>query len=207
MPRMVTAGRAQSMSETLPSPSNETPSSIAVESLRNWSGGYGSPDQVWRVVQPFDRRVAVAVAQARQHRDESCERVRGSAAEHAGVHLGPECLDGHHHVDHAAQAHRDGGPADGRVAGVADQDRVGAEQVGVVGHECLEAAGALFLRSLDHELQIHRHVLAECAEGGEVHDDVALAVSGSAAVPAAVDLGQLERRRAHLASSSGGCTS
>jgi hypothetical protein len=38
MPRMVTAGRAQSMSDTLPSPRSETPS-IAVASRRNWSVG------------------------------------------------------------------------------------------------------------------------------------------------------------------------
>lgn len=38
MPRMVTAYRAHNMSETLPSPDKETPSTT-VASLRNWSGG------------------------------------------------------------------------------------------------------------------------------------------------------------------------
>ena len=44
-------------------------------------------------------------------------------------------------------------------------------------------------------LRLTGSVVAEGAQGREVHDDVALAVGGSAAVPAAVDLGQLERRR------------
>ena len=52
------------------------------------------------------------------------------------------------------------GLPDGRVAGVADQDRVGAQQVGVLGHEGLEAAGALLLGALDDQLEVHRHVVA-----------------------------------------------
>ena len=39
-------------------------------------------------------------------------------------------------------------------------------------------------------------VVAERAQRGQVHDDAALAVGGAAAVPAAVALGQLERRGA-----------
>ena len=65
-----------------------------------------------------------------------------------------------------------------------------------LGDERLEPAGALLLGSLDDQLQVDRDVVAERAQGGEVHDDVALAVGGAAAVPAAVDLGQLERRGA-----------
>ena len=45
MPRMVTAGRAHSMSDTLPSPSSETPWRIPASAV-NCSGGYGAPDQV-----------------------------------------------------------------------------------------------------------------------------------------------------------------
>jgi hypothetical protein len=41
-------------------------------------------------------------------------------------------------VGHAAQAHRDGPLAHGRVPGIADQDRIGAQQVGVPGHEALQ---------------------------------------------------------------------
>ena len=95
-----------------------------------------------------------------------------------------------------AQAHGRGGVAHGGVAGVADQDRVGTQQVGVAGDERLEAAGALFLRPLDHQLQVHRHVVAERPQCEQVHEDVALAVGGAPAVPAAVDLGELEGRRA-----------
>ena len=77
----------------------------------------------------------------------------------------------------------------------------------MLGHEVLEATGALLLGSLDDELEVDRDVVAERPQGGQVHDDVALAVGGAPAVPAAVDLGQLERRGAPGLSSSGGCTS
>ena len=65
----------------------------------------------------------------------------------------------------------------------------------MVGDEGLESAGALLLRAFDDQLEIDRDVLAEGTQRREVHDDVALAVGGPAAVPAAVHLGQLERRR------------
>ena len=123
---------------------------------RNCSGGYGAPDQLPGVVQPRDRGVALVVTQRGQHRHQGGEGVGSGAAEHPGVDLRGARLDGHDHVDHAAQA--DGGRrvADGGVAGVADQDRVGAQQVGVGGDEGLEAAGALLLGSLDDQLQVDR---------------------------------------------------
>ena len=50
-----------------------------------------------------------------------------------------------------AQRRGQGRQADREVAGVADDDRVGAQQVGVLGHERLEPAGALLLGALaDH---------------------------------------------------------
>ena len=104
MPRMVIAGRAQSMSETLPSPSSDTPSSTPA-SARNCSGGYGSPVQVWVLSSPVIVVLPSLVAEGGQHRDQRGERVGGGAAEHAGVELGRERLDGDHDVDHAAQAH------------------------------------------------------------------------------------------------------
>ena len=63
----------------------------------------------------------------------------------------PECssrgerLDGHDDVDVAAQAQGDRGMADRGVAGVGDDDGVGAQEIGVLGDERLEPAGALLL--------------------------------------------------------------
>jgi hypothetical protein len=64
----------------------------------------------------------------------------------------------------------------------------------VFGDEVFQAAGALLLGALHDQLEVHRHLVAEGAQRGEVHEDVALAVGGAPPVPAAVDLGQLERR-------------
>ena len=67
MPRMVTAGRAHNMSDTLPSPSRDTPSSTPA-SLRNCSGGYGAPVHVRVlsspaiVVLPWSSRRVASVA-------------------------------------------------------------------------------------------------------------------------------------------------
>ncbi len=129
-----------------------------------------------------------------QHRHERRQSVRGCASEHPGVKLGAERLDGHDHIHHPAQAHGRGRAAHGRVAGVADQDGVGAEELGVAGDELLESAGALLLGPLDHELQMDRHVIAERAKRGEVHEDVPLAVGRASPVPTPLHLGQLERR-------------
>jgi hypothetical protein len=51
MPSTVTAGRAQTMSETVPSPSRDTPGSRQA-SVRNCSGGQGTPSQVWVLSSP-----------------------------------------------------------------------------------------------------------------------------------------------------------
>ena len=193
MPRTVTAGRAQSMSETVPEPSSLPPSTMPA-STRKSSGGYGAPAQVWVLSSPVIVVLPSLVAQRGQDLDQRGQRVGRRAAEHPGVHLGGERLHPHHDVDHPAQAHGHRRVADGRVAGVADQDRVGAQQVGVAGHELLEPAGAHLLGALDDELEVDRDVVTERPQRGQVHDDVALAVRRSAAVPAAAHLGELERR-------------
>ncbi len=193
MPSTVRAGRAQSMSETVPSPSSSAPSTTpaSVAELVWWVGGAGPG---LGIVQPGDRGVAVRVAQRGEHGDQGGQCVGSRAAEHAGVQLGGQRLDADDDVDHPAEA--DGGcwTADGGVPGVADEDCVGPQQVGVLLDEGLEAAGALLLRALDDELEVDWQIGTQGPEGGQVHQDVALAVCGPAAVPAAVDLGQLERR-------------
>ena len=88
------------------------------------------------------------------------------------------------HVGHAAQTDGDGRMAHGRVPGVADQDRVGAQQVGVPGDELLQGSGSL-LRPLHDQLQVDWHLVTEGAQRRQVRQDVALAVGGAA---------QLERR-------------
>ena len=163
MPRMVTAGRAHSMSLTLPSAQKRHAvehASVAAELLRRIE--LTRPGL--RVVQPGDRGVALVVPKCCQHRDERGERIGCRAAEHPGVHFGLECLNRHHDVDHAAQAHRGRRVADGRVAGVADEDRIRTQQVCVLRHEVLQATGALLLRPLDDQLQVDRYVVTQSAQ-------------------------------------------
>ena len=93
----------------------------------------------------MDGGVAELVAECRQDGDERGQGVGRGTAEYAGVQLGGERLDRHHDVDVAAQARRDRGVADGGVAGVGDDDGVGAQEIGVLGDERLEPAGALLL--------------------------------------------------------------
>ena len=63
----------------------------------------------------------------------------------------------------AAQADGHRGTAHGRVAGVADEDRVRPQQIGVLGDERLQAAGALLLGPLDDQLQVDRQLITERA--------------------------------------------
>ncbi|WCI09287.1 hypothetical protein PJ267_05850 [Arthrobacter sp. OVS8] len=112
------------------------------------------------------------------------------------MELGRHRFDRHHDIDHAAQGHGRRGLSHGGVTGVAHQDRVGPEQVRVARHIGLESAGALFLRPLDHQLQIHRHVAAQCPECEQMGQDVAFAVGSAPSVPAAVHLGEFEGRGA-----------
>jgi hypothetical protein len=136
----------------------------------------------------------VRIAQRGQQLDQRGEGVGRRSAEHAGVDLTCQGAHGDDDVDHAAQRGGGGAQADGRVAGVADQQGVRGELLGVLGDVPLQAAGALLLRALGDEPQADGDVTAQCAQCGQVHHDVALAVRGAAAVPAAVALGEGERR-------------
>ena len=100
-----------------------------------------------------------------------------------------------HDAGDPAQARGEGRHADRDVARVADEDRVGAEQVGVLRNELLEPAGSLLLGSLADDLHGHGRLLPERAQGGQVRGQASLAVGGAAPVPAAVSLGQLPGRR------------
>ena len=104
------------------------------------------------------------------------------AAEHARVHRAAQRLERDVDARHAAQRGRERRDADREVARVDDEDRVGAQQLDVLGHERLQPAGALLLRALADQLDAAREAavdLLERAQRGEVHDDVALAVGAS----------------------------
>ena len=78
----------------------------------------------------------------------------------------------------------------------ASQTRIAsaAQQVGVLGHELLQTARALLFGAFADDLDAHGQVVAQRAECGQVHGDVALAVGGPAAVPTALLLRQLPGR-------------
>ena len=76
MPSTVTAGRAQTMSETVPSPSRETPGSRPA-SVRNRSGGQASPSQVWVLSSP---KMVVLPASSRRVASRWMRAARASGA-------------------------------------------------------------------------------------------------------------------------------
>ena len=136
IPRIVSDDRAHSMSETEPSPRSAAPRRHPRRCgtvLR-----VGLPRPRAGVVETGDRRVALVVPQRSEHRDEGRQRVGCGSAEHAGMDLRRQGLDGDDDVDHAPQAHRGCRDPDRRVAGVAHENRVGPEQVGVRRDEGLE---------------------------------------------------------------------
>ena len=196
MPSTVTAGRAQTMSATEPSPSRPTPSSTLGVARGTASAGYVHAGPGLGRVEPADGRVAPLVAQRRQHVDERGQRVRGGPAEHARVHRAGQGrdLDDHSWPVRAAMVVTVGTPT---AALPVSQTRIASarSRSALARDELLQAAGALLLGALDDELQATGNVVAERAQRGQVHHDVALAVGRPAPVPPAVPLGQLERRR------------
>ena len=74
---------------------------------------------------------------------------------------------------------------------VADENRVGAKQVGVLHNERLETAGSLLLGSLADDLQRHGRLPPQRAQGGQVGGQAPFAVGGAAPVPTVVPRGQL----------------
>ena len=146
-------------------------------------------------VEPADRRRALVVPQGGEHADECRERVGGGAAEHPRVHGARERTHGDHDPRDPAQARRQGRHAHRDVARVADEDRVRAQQVGVLPHEGFETAGPLLLGALADDLHGHGRLGPERAQGSQVRGQASLAVGGAAPVPAAVPLRQLPGRR------------
>ena len=108
-------------------------------------GVVGRPRPGLGVVETLDGGVAGFVAERAQHGHECREGVRGRTAEHARVDLRGQRLDVHHDIDHSPQAHGDGGLTDTGVPGVAHEDGVRTEQLGVLGDEVLEPSGSLLL--------------------------------------------------------------
>ena len=166
-----------------------------VRVLAELLGGIRRARPLLRPVEPADRRVALLVAHGVEHADQGRERVRCGAAEHARVHGTSSVRTVTQTSGHPAQARGEGRHADRDVARVADEDRVRAEQVGVLRNERLETAGALLLGALADDLDGHGRLVPERAEGGQVRGHAALAVGGAAPVPATVSLGQLPGRR------------
>ena len=148
-----------------------------------------------RLPEPLDRGVAGGVAEAREHRDQGGQGIGRGAAEDARVERPAQRAYGHHEVGDAAQRGGQGRQAEFEVAGVGDHHRLRGEQVRIALDQCLEAARPLLLGALGDHLDADRQLVPERPQGGEVGDDVALAVGRAAPVPAAVlALGQLEGR-------------
>ena len=80
------------------------------------------------------------------------------------------------------------------VAGIGDDDGVCLEQLGVALDQIIEAfAAALFGALHQHgDVALRPAELLRRTQGSKVHDHVALAIGGAAAVPAAVAFAQLE---------------
>ena len=197
MPSTVIAGRAQSMSDTLPSPS----SCDAVEHTRRRCGtaraDRARPSRSAELSRP------VTVVLPRSSRSDASMAISAASASGAAPPNMPECSSDasastrDDDVDHARAGVTVAAGCPTAALPVSQTRIVSARsRSGLARDELLEPAGALLLRSLDHQLQVHRDVVAERPQREQVGEDVALAVGGAPAVPAAVHLGQLERRRA-----------
>ena len=105
-------------------------------------------------------------------RDEQGRRVEHGAAEHAGVDGVVQDLDLDGAVDQAAEAGGQRGDADLPVAGVGDDDHVGAQQFPVGFEEGAERRGAGFLLAFEEEGHAEAKVVAQHAGHGRVGSDV-----------------------------------
>ena len=150
-------------------------------------------------VEAVDARDPVVVAQRIQQPHQRGQRIGGSAAEHARVHRAGQRVHPHVDVGGAAQRGHQRRPAHRDVAHVGDEDDVGGEQLRPRASQVLQAGGAALLGALHHDpdarqLDARRRVVVKLLQrpqgpqSRQMHDHVALAVRGAAAVPAAVAL-------------------
>ena len=134
----VTAGRSQSRSNTevAGSPASATPSrtpqaraeAVDVLGQRVETGALGGVGR--RVVVPaaVERGVAVLVDQRREHPGQAEHRIGHRAAGHAAVHRTVERADAHVDAGEPAQGVGEAGRADRPVAGVGEEQHVGAQR-------------------------------------------------------------------------------
>ena len=106
-----------------------------------------------------------------------------------------------------AQADGRGRLPDRRVPRVAHQDRVRSQHLGVRLDVRLETAGALLLRPLDDELQVHRDVVAERSQRERCMTMLPLQSAAPRPYQRPSTSVSSNGGVRHAASSSGGCTS
>ena len=133
--------------------------------------------------------------EARDDPAQGHDRVGYQTAPHPGVDgvaEGPHLDVGPHQ---AAQRGRERGLADVPVAGVGDDDHVGAQLVVVLLEQRRQRVRADLLLALDEHHDVDRKRVAVRPDRAQVRDDPGLVVCGTAAVEPLTALGRLERRR------------
>jgi hypothetical protein len=131
--------------------------------------------------------------QGRQGVEQRDQGVRCRAAERAAVPGLGQRPDLDDDLGVAPQSGGEGRDTGADVARVADEDRVGGEQVGPLPRVGVQCAPALLL-PLDQHLDADRRPALERTQGTDVGDHAGLVVGDPAPVDGAVALGRLERR-------------
>ncbi len=136
------------------------------------------------------------------HLRDGDEGIGGRAAVHAGVQIGFCAADFELGVDHAAQADAEGGQAGGEELGIGDQGKVGLQLGRLGGDKSGNSLPSDLLVALEDDAHVDGQLAfvggQERFQGFDLRPDLALVVTGAAAVDVAVALGRLEGRREPL---------
>ena len=143
-----------------------------------------------------ERGVAVLVDQRGEHPRQPQHGIGDDATRHAAVHRAVERADAYVDAGQAPQRIGEPGRAHRPVAGVGQEQHVGAEGLGVRGQEAREAGGADLLLALDQDLDVAGELAGGVEPGahrGDVRDRTRLVVGAAAAEEPAVALDRFER--------------
>ena len=166
----------------------------ALEQLRIAAEGLGRVFLALPVgagIHAIDGGAAVFIRERIQRAHQRLHRIRGRAAELAGVHGRGQGIDLDLNLRAAAQGGGQGGLAHRGVAGIRNEDGIGSEKLRAILDELGQALTAALFRALDEVLEVHlgAAIGLQCTQGRQVHGHIALAVRCAAAVPAGGALG------------------
>ena len=135
------------------------------------------------IVEAGQRDTASGILDGRQRVDQHLDRVRGKAAETAGMKVAIGAADGDLLPHQPAKLRGDGGPPVGVKAGVADHREVARQLVRILAQEGVKRGRAGFLLALEQQREIGGQGTMHVPPGAERLDEchqLALVVAGAA---------------------------